>query len=462
MVLALGLLSACVETPVGSGDQLAVAQIVKDQAPLGWQINKTVLTGSEVQGLTQGTDYSKEGDMTEFTNIASINVESRRLQKVLKLELSQRAYALSNTATNGDSLIFFEDNTVLGIRKALYYNWETDIARYYEVKYVFADWRNITYDSTEAMATLNNTLNYGWDDHLQTLTRKQLFKQNFFVQKILSSIEITDYNGSEVTGAQATTDTYYSNSWLLAHKKQFLQMTPDKTGTLREDFDFQDGQTAYNEFTFKADGSGTFEKKLRNDIVISGTFDSAEDDLHGSYSETIDFPSGDIDKIYKSAEVTITLLDSVFNADFLQAIYFTSGRVDSESVALQVSEQDGFKTSVFEINKYNGAHGNLTVVEGDENATLQGNWTTWDGYFIIISADYYFDQSAHLHYEVYQSQDVYNAGGTALVIADYYFSPDQSGSGNITHNGETYDITFDGSGTGEISQGSQKTQINLY
>jgi hypothetical protein len=462
LLLALLVFSACVETPLGTEDTLTVAQIIKDQAPLGWQLNKTVLSGSEMQGLTQGKDYSDQADMADFTSMAAINGESQRLQKILKTELGQRTLALSVDGITTDSLIFFEDNKMLGIRKALYYNQETDRARYYEVKYVFAAWRNITYDSTEARATLNHTLSYGGDDHLQTLNREQIFKTEFFVRKITSAIEITDYDGSNVTGAKAATDTYYIETWPLAHKKQFLQITPDKTGTLREDFDFQDGKTAYNLFTIRADGTGIFEKKLRDGLLISGTFDSAEQDLHGSYTELTDFPAGPVDKVYKEAEITITLPDSVFYADFLQTVYFTSGEVDSESVALQVSEQDGFKTSVFEINKFNGAHGTLTIVEGDQNATLQGTWTTWDNYFIVVSAEYYFDQSAHLHYEVFQTQEAYNAGESPLIIADYNFSPDQSGSGQIAYGSETYDVAFDGSGTGQISQGTQKTKISLY
>ena len=188
-----------------------------------------------------------------------------------------------------------------------------------------------------------------------------------------------------------------------------------------------------------------------------------EDDLHGSYSETIDFPAGRyIDKIVRSAEVSITLPDSIFNANFSEVVYFESGKVDSEQVVLRVSEEAGVTTSVFEISKSNGAHGTITVNETENESNLTGNWTSENGSYTVLSAEYYFDRSSHLHFEVFESEEAYNNGDAPLLVADYYFSPDQTCTGTLSYQGETYDVNFDESGEGELSQGGKKSKINLF
>ncbi|KAA3613028.1 MAG: hypothetical protein D8M58_12010 [Calditrichaeota bacterium] len=450
----------CEVDPTSNDDSLEVSQFVKDQAPVGWQLNKTVVSGSEMKSLTQNSDYLEDEGVEGLSKMSALKSNALLLNKEMKQYVSKMQIL---GKTNGDSLLFFEDNTVIGVRKGLYYNSETSIARYYEVKYKFAAWRNIEYDSSHVTAFLNFTLDYDGDDQLKTLHQLQTFEEGFFVQKIQTNAEVTDWDESDVTGIIATTDAWYESGRQLSHLKQMVEIKPDESGTLREDFDFRDGKTAYRQVTFKNDGTGTFEKKTREGILVSGTFDSVEDDLQGSYSETIDFPEGRyIDKIVKNAQVSVTLPDSIFNADFSEAVYFESGRVDSERVALQVSEEAGVTTSVFEITKSNGAHGTLTINETENESNLDGNWISFDGSYIVLSAEYYFDGSSHLHYEVFESETAYDNGDDPLIVADYYFSPDQTCTGTLSYEGETYDVNFNDSGEGELSQGGKKSGINLF
>ena len=450
----------CEQDPTSTEGSLDVAQFVKDQAPVGWQINKTVVSGTELKSLTQNSGYLEDEGVEGLSKMSSLKVNASRLNKEMKLYVPTTR---SLGKTTGDSLIFFEDNKVVGIRKGLYYNSETSIARYYEVKYKFASWRNLEYDSSHVTAFLNFTPDDESDDQLKTVYQLQRFEAGFFVQKIESKADVTDYDDNKVNGIIATTDAWYESGRLLSHLKQFVEINPDESGTLREDFDFRDGKTAYRQVTFKNDGTGTFERKMRNGAQVYGTFDSVEDDLHGSYSETIDFPAGKyIDKIVKNAEVSITLPDSIFNANFSEVVYFESGKVDSERVALRVSEEGGVKTSTFDISKSNGAHGLLTVQETENEATLKGNWTTWDGYYIQVTAEQYYDGSSHLYYEVFESEQAYTNGEDPLLVGDYYFSPDQTCTGTLSYEGKTYDVNFDASGEGEISRGGKKSQLNLF
>jgi len=363
----------------------------------------------------------------------------------------------------GDSLYFYVHNQLLGIKKALFYNSETGIARYYEVKYKFAIWRQIVYDSAEVVVDVNFTLWNPSDDMLNSFHETKNYKETFFLQSIVSDLEVTDFDGSKITGVEATSNSYYHQNRNLARLKNFAKINPDKSGTLREDFFYRDGKTAFRSVTINNDNTGSFSKKFRDDTTVNGTFDSVEDDLNGSYTELIDFPPGRyLDKINREAYVWITLPDTIFNALFTEAVYFSAGNIDSSSIGLTVQEEAGQKTTVFEITKKNGAHGVLTIVETEDEVNLDGTWTTWNGYFILIDAEYYFDGSGHVHYEVYASEQSYNNGEEPIIVVDFYFSPDLDGEGTLSYEGETYKITTDESGQGRISKGGKSATFNLY
>ena len=453
--------TGCENTLDNDKDKLELETVVEEQAAFGWQVTHMVASSEDVEGLTQNSIYDEEEQIPELPSSSILTKKAERLTNELRAKLPDTMPLMK--IASADSLLFFEEKYVgeRGSRNAFYYNFETGKARVYEVIFQFPSWRNIEYDSTEIRADLNLTLDNSNDDRIEVIYNLQLFRDTHFVNKIETSIEVTDYDGTEITGAKAAKDAYYKPDRWLTHLKQRAELNPDQSGTLREDFTYKDGTTSYESVTFYPNNTGTFSRMRRDGTEITGEFNQVEDDLYGFYKETMDFPDGRyIDKIIKSATVSLTLPDSVFNAAFSEVVYFDSGRIDSTFIGIESDEDDGVKTTTLEIHKPNGAFGTMEVVESENESTLNGNWTTWNDYYIIVSAEYYFDGSSHVHYEVYEPP--YNPGDDPIIVADYYISPDQSGTGILSHNGENYELNFEESGKATITKDGQSTDINLF
>jgi len=453
------LLIGCKEEPSEVIQELQVDAFVEQMAGFGWEANQYVQTGSEVENVTQESDILGGTDIELPGGNISAKKSAIQLFEQAQKELPKTTELHKSTT---DSLYIFIDDTVFGVKKALYYNSATGIARYYQVKYKFAVWRNLVYDSSEVVVDVNFTLDDGTDDMLESFHQTQYFKQNYFVQSIVGDLIVTDFVGQKITGAEHSQDTYYHQRRHLSHLRRFADINPDKSGTWREDFDYKDGKTAYHEFTYNGDYTGSFEKLFRSGKHVSGTFDMIEDDLHGAWTELVQFPSGRyIDKIEREAEVEILLPDSSFVASLFEAIYFSSGNVDSSSMDIAVSVSNGVKTTVLDITKKNGANGTFTIVENSEQTDIDGTWTTWDGHYIVSSAELYIDGSGHVHYEVWSSFTSYNNGDDPILVVDYYFSPDNEGNGTLSYEDKTYEITADDTGRGTISRNGKSKQFNL-
>ncbi|GEM_PF-3396326 len=462
LLFSLLLLFSCQQKVTNTDDQNQLNAVVSDQAGIGYQVNDLNATSDEIQSLTGDEQFVEDQGVPGVSTVKTLKKRGLELVRAVPQHMPDIPI-LAKVA--GDSLIFFQETNTggFGKRVALYYNFESGLARYYQVTFRFPAGRNLQYDSTEVVADLNKTLDNDRDDKLVSVFSWQKFKESFFVDSIRSDIEITDYEGTEPTGLTAVSDSYYSGGMRLIHKKQTAEMHPDNSGTLREDFYYKDGTDSYNRFTFQSDYQGTFEKKYRNGLLVSGSFNQLRDDNHGSYSELIDFPDGrTLDKITRSAEVWLELPDSTSHADYHHAVYFSSGKVDSLQATLVVTKNEGDRTGTLNVSKSNGAHGTIKTVVTAEVKTLTGNWTTWNNYYILISAEYYLDGSGHVHYAVYKTEDAYNNGDDPLLVADYNFAPDHSGNGTITHGDTSYDVTFDESGQGTISDGQHSTDFNFF
>jgi hypothetical protein len=453
------ILFGCKEEP-SEVTELQVDEVVEQLAGFGWEANQFVQTGSEIEELTQESDLLSGTDIEIPGGNITMKQNAITLFAEMKTQLP-KVNGLFKSLT--DSLYIFINDTVFGHRIALYYNSQTGIARYYQVKYKFAVWRNLVYDSSEVIVDVNGTLEDGSDDMLVSLHQTQNFKDSFFVQSIIGDLIVTDFVENDITGAELTQDTYYHSNRYLSHLGRLVDFNPDNSGTMREDFDYKDGKTAFHSFTFNDNYTGSFAKQFRDGTQVSGTFDSVEDDLHGAWTELIQFPSGRyLDKIEREADVQILLPDSVFEASFFEAIYFSSGNIDSSSIDITVSEVNGIKTTVLDISKKNDAHGIFTIIETQDEANLTGNWTTWNGYYIeITDTQFYLDGSGHVHYEVWSSFQSNQNGDPAILVVDYYFSPDGEGNGKLSYDGKTYQITADESGQGTISQGGKSKQFNV-
>jgi len=331
-------LFSCEKSP-NSADELELDAVVEEQAAVGWEVNSIVSSSGEVEELTQNSDYLEDKGISDMSSVSLLKKQALHLTSEVKTQLPTLT-SLKKTA--GDSLVFEEVIEIGGrlIRRALYYNSETGIARYYEVVFQFPEWRNLRYDSSEVIVNVGSDLDNEADDFLVSFYQLQNFKDTFFIQKIESQLDVTDYDGTEITGVEATSDAYYRSNYFLSHRKQSVELNPDKSGTLSDEFDYRDGKSASRSVTFYADGTGIFSKTLRNGTTISGTFDCVEypDDLEGSYSETIVFPEGRyLDKITNSVIISLTYPDSIFNGNFSKIIYFSSGSVDSARAIIPVS-----------------------------------------------------------------------------------------------------------------------------
>ncbi len=457
--LSLLFLAHCSDDPTSTNDTLTIDPQLKEFAAFGWEVNDIVVTGSDIQDLTAGGVSSVNQEISGLTGASKLKTLAQEM-RIRCLDYLPEPFRLQKPQT--DSLYYFYDDTTLGLRRAIYFDEALSVARYYEVRYKFPGWRTMTYDSAEIAVNLNFTLEFSQDDYLQSAARLQLFKDHFMIQKINSALVVTDHSGQDITGFEASIDSYYHETRRLAHMRQYIKINPDKSGTLREDFDFSDGTTAYNTVTFYPNYTGTFSRLLRDGTTISGSFNSIEDDLSGSFSETIDFPVGRyIDRIFKEATVSLTLPDSILYASFTRSIHFANGTIRTANIDLTAYDEFGVRMVNVAITKGNGAHGNFTIQVTETEAFLAGNWTTAnDAYFILITAEYYADGSAHLSYRVFQMP--YTDGDDPILVADYYFSPDGQGEGTVIYQDELYLISFDSYDSAEIRNADKIGRINLY
>ena len=244
----------------------------------------------------------------------------------------------------------------------------------------------------------------------------------------------------------------------------YIDLNPDGSGTLTEEKEFKDGTSSSTSITYNPDNTGTYTKNLRNGNQVSGTFNIVEDDMKGSLTETINFPEGRyIDKINKSVEITLIPPDSI-SVDYQEYRTFSSGRIDSIQININARENEETIYAKYEILKRNGAHGTLYLEQSDESITLSGDWTTWNGYYIVIDNTVYdlSENIFHIHYKVYASVEAFNNNEDPILIADFVINEEYASSGTMTYNDIIYNITFQTNGTATIESGGKSTKINLY
>lgn len=455
LVIALAFL-ACQQS-TSTDDQLEVNQFVSEQAAFGYQINDLASTSDEIATLTSDpmdTDVSVPG-----------TASARQLKdRAVKL---QKQFTESNVISGGllkmagDTSFVISDTN--GVKMLFNYSEQTGFGRYIVVTYEFPQSSKLVYDSSEIVIDMKYTLWNPEDDLLKGFYQFQQFRDTYFINTIESQVDITAWDGTEPVGISATVTSEFKEERALQRKVSTITLSANNSGTMREDFYFKDGTSSYASFTINADHTGTFEKKLRNGTMVSGTFDQLEDDNHGSYTSLIDFAQDFyLDKIMKSAEVWLENLGQQVRANYSELIVFADGRMDSTSSEVTVTDEWGVTTTTMVVNKANGAYGTVTFTEDEYETTVEAEWTTWDKYYIIANAEYYADGSGHIHYEVWLNEAAHADGADPLVVADYTFSSPESGDGTLAYNGQVYQLQFDGSGKATISLGGVSKSINLY
>jgi hypothetical protein len=455
---------SCKNDPASSekNPALEIDAVVSENAGLGWQINEIVNTGSEIFYMTGGPQVNEPDEISGLPSVRKLKTRALALYNDQKIHLKSPESASVLLKPMDEILLFFLEDSIHGQKVGAYYDSETGIARIYAVQYKFPAIKVVTYDSIEIKIDTYFTLEDDSDDRLTNFSSLQLYKATHLLQKVVGNIDFTDYNGNVLTGLELTSTSYYHERLKLQMLVQFIDINPDGSASLREDFTFDDG-TSYNLINFYPNNSGDYEKKFRDGTIISGTFDIFEDDLQALFTQLIDLPPGRfIDKIMKSAQVWVALPDTILNAVYDEMVYFKSGNIDTAHVDIQVQEEASVVLASFTVRKKNNAHGSFEYMEyEDGSATLTGDWTTWNQYYILLEAEYYLEGSAHIHYEVFAPP--YSPGDDPVLVVDYDILPDDSGEGTISYQDELYHITFEKFGEATITDKDSKSiTINLY
>ncbi len=462
-LLSAFLIFGCKQNATDTEGELNLDESVTEQAAYGYQINDIANTSNEMDEIN--ADPMAVGDVGTGAGATTISKVRKQAQKLAEQALGMDFQVPALAKTNGDSALFRgEDSTANGkkMRWAWYYNMLTGKARYVYVIYQFPSFQNMTYDSMEVVMDMGIPFGNS-DGTLENFYQVQYFKEQFFIESIESLMNFSEYMNGVAQTISGTTETKYHEGRKLTSQKTTVNWNSNETGTIRHDFFFADGTNTYATYTFNADHTGTFEKRRKDGTLVTGTFNQIEDDGYGSYTALVDFPNGFyVDKIEKAATMWLQGIDSVYTATYAEKIFFGNGKIDSSNSSITVEETEAGTVTTISATKPNGAHGTVTLTETDGVSTLTGFWITWNEHYILVSAEYYLDGSSHMHYEVYASEEAYNNGDDPIVEADYNFNGELGGDGTLTKDGKTYQITFDGSGKGTISDGTNSKAFNMY
>ncbi len=452
----------CQNKTTDAGGNLAVEDVVSEQAAFGFQINDIASTSSEIEGIN--ADPMAVNTDAGIGGKASLNALKARAFEAAQTFREKQVNFPSLAKTAGDSALFSGSDTLANgkiVRWGIYYDIFTGKTRMVSVTYNYPEPQNLAYDSLEVVMDMGIPYGTG-SGNIESFFEQQLFKDTFFIEKIESEITFSDYSAGKAGSLVATRETQYRPGRELSSKKLTASMKADGSGTIANVFYFSDGSRSSETFTFNTDHTGSFTKTRRDGTVVTGTFNQVRDDGSGSYTSLIDFPVGYyLDKIEK--EASMLLASNILTVQFAQKIFFGTGKIDSSNSTITVEETEGGTITTITAQKRNGAHGTITVTEmADGTSTMSGVWTTWDDHYILVNAEYYIDGSSHMHYDVYTNEASYNNGDDPIITADFNFTGEAGGEGTLTYNGTEYTVTFDGSGKGEISDGTSTKTINLY
>lgn len=465
-ILLFGLLfiiTGCEKSTTNpNANDFELSQSASQGLTSSWQAMHSVNSVSEVSSIVSGETYLDESDIGGIYTAPQLRQEVEKLNSGLQEALSAE---VTEGVQTGDSLLWFIDwsDPISGIsvRKALYYNTGTGIARYYEAIYEFPAQLRLDYDSTQIRVDLNYTLEDSTDDKFLNLYKLTEFKDGFYVDKIEADAEATDWDETnEVTGAILNNHVWYGQQSRLSELTQELELNPDESGHINERLDYRDGTYLEKTVNFYDDYTGDFSERWRNGTEVSGTFDRIEDDNHASLTRLVDFPAGFfLDKIEQLADVTVDPQDSSSNMLFNEKIYFASGALDTSQLEIDEYFEDGLKKTHLVGAKSDGSQADLLVTHYQEYQEIDGHYIGPAGYFSLINAILYSDGSGELWLKVYENQQAYLNGDPPLVTIYIHFNPDGSGDGTITEGDNQYTVKVDQNGEMQVTNNEGKTKI---
>ncbi len=443
-------------------NELQISQASSDGLVSSWQTIHSLNSVEEVKDILSSGVEGDEVEIGGFQSLGQIRNEIEHLR-------SGWESALSATIGEGvqveDSLLWFIDWTDpisgVAVRKALYYNTSTGIARYYESIYRFPAQLRITYDSSEVRVDLNFTIQPSNDDKLLSLFKLSLFEDGFFVQKIEATATATDYDQqNQVIGAIATNHVWYGQQTDLDQLLQNLEINPDQSGHIDERLTYRDSSYLSKEINFYADFTGDFSETWRDGTRVTGTFDRLEDDNHASVTRIIDFPAIYLlDKIEQMVDVTINAGDSSEQSIFNEKIYFSNGEIDTSEIIVNEYIEDGLKKTRLQGARSNGVQLDLVMVHYPEYRDITGWVIGEEGYYSLVHAILYSDGSGEIWLTVYQNQQAYANGDPPLATIYIHFNPDGSGEGQIVEADKTYPVKVSQNGQIQVKDKDGHSQI---
>ncbi len=469
ILIAFALAVSCQDNATNSkNEELEVDASLEEQVALGYQVNQYVATGDEIEQMTKGFEDPGLG-----SGLAMSQDQQKRLRQTLA-EYERIKPSLSMPASlrkiQGETPIFESDTTNEfgdSVRTAILLDVVNGTMRFYYVIYYFAErtfegrnfQTNMVYDSVDIKFVFTGE-NFDTVEPTQFYAL-QRFKEDFTLQSVETVLDITAFSNDEVQAFESRTVSIYHSDSQLDSSVVTVDFKIDGTSTITQTFYYDDGTSRSSSVTFLTDNTGTFSRTLRNGVSVSGSFDQAWDDGVGSYQATWSFPAGNyLTSIFRSAAVTADTLAGLFNANFFEKITFATGDIDSSRIIISKDFVQGVTT--YDITRRNGAHGQLKVQELDDLSVMTGYWVTYDSFYVDIRAEYYSDRSSYLIYKVYENQAAFDAGADPIVVAEYNFAPDGSGTGIVTADGVKYEVELDETGVGQILRNGVRKTINMY
>ncbi len=455
LLIAGLLLNSCQKDPANPNpdpgtnpNELQLSGQAKGASQTGWQVFSSINTQSQFSKLVSGQDEIIEDAPGMINSVQEVQKEVRMMNRVRNF--AQKSNAL-HKITGSDSLLWFEEWTdpVSGTsgRRGLVWDVENQCIRLYETIYQFPSQVQLKYDSTEIAAFVGPSLEDSTDDKLKTVSKLSLFEEGYVVEKVESSVSVTDYDPrNEVTGFTASNHTLYGPQTELRELQQSVEFRPNDSGTINERLNYSDGTFLTRAVNFHPNYTGDFAEQRRDGTRVEGRFDLLEDDNHAEIEIVITFADNPIlTKIEQSAEYTLNPQDSSSRGVLSEKIFFANGVSTSSRVEVDRFFEDHWKEH-YTINTSNDGQSDFTITYFETHAEIEGDHTTVEGYFTRFNATYYEDGSGEAWLSVYESKQAYENGDDPVLTMHIIFNSDGSGEGTITEGDVTYNVKFDADG----------------
>lgn len=462
------LFTGCQDNPADSNldpDTAVLSTPARQASQVAWQTISNVRTQEQFSAMIGGSDDFLNEDGELPATIAEVQ-QNTQLWRQLQ---NKAAKATPSAKSTGDSLIWFFEwsdstNGTSG-RQAVYYTQSTGIACAYEVIDGFPPQIKLEYDSTALQVFVGPSFDDESDDRLLNVDQLSLFESGYPVESVEVSVEATAWDvNNEVTAANASNTVVYGGQSELQKLIQTATMNEDQSGSYSERYEYRDNTTLLKSITFFSDSRGEFSETWRDGSIVNGTFDVLEDDNKASLTRSIQFANHPlVDRISHSADYSLDPSDSSSSALLVEKVYFKSGELDTARVQADRYLENGFWVEEVDIRTSDDGRTNFLVRHLDTHKEIEGDFEDAEGYYGRFNAIEYPAGNGELWLTIYASEQAYLNNEPPLVSLHIIYNGDGSGNGEITENGESYQLNFtaDGEMIATNSDGDRET-VNAY